>query len=74
MDIKQYKEQTQPTKKLESLNSYRNELFDLRSSGYSYSSIGTFLNINGISVSEHTIRRFFKKHAEDFKEYKEGNQ
>ncbi|MGF1698742.1 hypothetical protein L4D09_00185 [Photobacterium makurazakiensis] len=69
MDADQYKIANQPTKKLESLESFKGGLFELRSSGYTYKSLCDWLSTNGIEVSEHTVRRFFAKHSEDYLTY-----
>lgn len=72
MNTNEYKVANQPTKKLESLEVYRDGLFELRFSGYTYKSICDWLISNNIEVSEHTVRRFFVKHCDDYVEYTEG--
>ncbi|PMK78537.1 hypothetical protein BCT94_05470 [Vibrio breoganii] len=69
MDAKQFQQQTKPQKKLESLNAYKDGLFELRYYGYSYDSLSRWLRTNGLSVGEHTIRRFFGKYANDYALY-----
>ncbi|GAD89958.1 hypothetical protein VHA01S_030_00330 [Vibrio halioticoli NBRC 102217] len=70
MDADQYKHLSKPTKKLESLKAYKDGLFNLRFSGYSYDSLSKWLKNNGLEVSEHTVRRFFSKFASDYESYK----
>lgn len=69
MDANQYKDVYQPTKKLESLEAFKAGLFELRFSGYTYKSLCNWLSTNDIEVSEHTVRRFFTKHSEDYLTY-----
>lgn len=69
MDIEEFKRSTMPTKKLDSLNHYKEGLFDLRYSGYSYTSLSNWLCSNKIEVSEHTVRRFFSRYATEYASY-----
>lgn len=45
---------------------FKNDILKLRNAGLSSSKICEFLNQNKISVSEEAVRRFCKKHAEDY--------
>lgn len=66
MDASEYRDAIPPTKKLESLLRFKDGLFELRSSGYSYNSLSDWLSLNSIDVSEHTVRRFFSKYEHDY--------
>ncbi len=69
MDAREFKIENQPTKKLESLVRFKDGLFELRSSGFTYKSLSDWLSTNGITVSEHTVRRFFTKHSDEYQMY-----
>ena len=61
MDIEEFKKKTTPRAKRSKLHPFRNDIFDLRENGYSFSQIAEYLANKGIAISVVRLSRFVKE-------------
>ncbi|RBW47302.1 hypothetical protein DS885_03910 [Psychromonas sp. B3M02] len=70
MDLNTFKNIHQPkTLARDKIEAHQLSVFELRSEGYSYSSIKTWLASQHVTVSERTVGRYFNKHKASYSSF-----
>lgn len=67
MDIKEFQKKNKPVGRKSRLEPFRAGILELKNNGYANFQIAEWLALNGINVSQQTVRQFIKTNKENYK-------